>query len=94
MAGGPDLYVAARRVLLDALEALEAHRDSVILVGAQAIYLHTGEADVAVALYTKDADVVLDPVNLKTSPLIEGVMRRGGFSRTGEPGRWMKGVPN
>ena len=37
-------FVAARRVLLDALEALGAHRKAVVLVGAQAIYLHVGEA--------------------------------------------------
>jgi hypothetical protein len=34
-------YVAARRVLLDALTALAPHGDAVILAGAQAIYLHT-----------------------------------------------------
>lgn len=35
-----ELYVLARRVLLDALEALGVHRDVCVLVGAQAIYLH------------------------------------------------------
>ncbi|MDN5852236.1 MAG: hypothetical protein L0K86_05185 [Actinomycetia bacterium] len=44
-----DLSVRARSVLLDALIALEAHRDSVVVIGAQAIYLHTGGASVAVA---------------------------------------------
>jgi hypothetical protein len=39
--------VSARRALLDALDALGPHRDAVILVGAQAIYLHTGSAEVA-----------------------------------------------
>ncbi|MGA2930016.1 MAG: hypothetical protein ABSG43_29315 [Solirubrobacteraceae bacterium] len=42
------ITVAARRVLLDALEALEAHRDALVLVGAQAIYLYTGDTDVAI----------------------------------------------
>ena len=45
MPGEPDLYVRARRALLDAADALEAHLDAVVLVGAQAIYLHAGEAD-------------------------------------------------
>lgn len=36
-----DLLVRSRAALLDALEALEDHRDSVIVVGAQAIYLRT-----------------------------------------------------
>lgn len=34
-------YIAARRVLLDALTALEDHLDNLILVGAQAVYHHT-----------------------------------------------------
>lgn len=47
--GDADLLVAARGVLLDTLEALAAHRDALVVIGAQAIYLHTGEADVALA---------------------------------------------
>jgi hypothetical protein len=43
--------------LLDALVALEPHIDALVLVGAQAIYLHTGDADLAVAEYTTDADL-------------------------------------
>lgn len=38
-------YVAARRVLLDALTVLASHGDAIILAGAQAVYLHTGTAD-------------------------------------------------
>lgn len=38
-------YVEARRVLLDALEALGPHRKAVVLVGAQAIYLRVGEGN-------------------------------------------------
>ena len=37
-------YVLARRVLLDVLAALGEHRDAVVLVRAQAVYLHTGQA--------------------------------------------------
>lgn len=69
MPGEPDqLYIEARRALLDALEALKPHLDSLIVVGAQAIYLHAGEADVAVATYTKDGDVAIDPRNLGAIP--------------------------
>ena len=46
-------YVAARRVLLDALEDLAEHRDAIIVVGAQAVYLRTGAANVGVAEYTR-----------------------------------------
>jgi len=38
---------SSRRVLLDALDALGEHKGATILVGAQAIYLHTGDADLA-----------------------------------------------
>ncbi len=40
-----ELYVIARRVLLDAVEALGDHRHATVLVGAQAVYLHTTDAD-------------------------------------------------
>ncbi len=50
-------YVAARRVLLDALAALEEHLGNLILVGAQAVYHHTDEGDLNVPLMTTDADL-------------------------------------
>ncbi len=46
------LYIRARATVLDAAEALYPHRDALILVGAQAIYLHTGDADLGVPEYT------------------------------------------
>ena len=46
MIGVDELYARSRRALLDALEALAEHRDGVILIGAHAVYLYTGEADV------------------------------------------------
>lgn len=45
--GDADLLVRARAALLDALDALADHRDAVVVIGAQAIYLHTGGAAVA-----------------------------------------------
>ena len=39
--GDSDLLVRARSALLDALVALEPHRESVVVIGAQAIYLRT-----------------------------------------------------
>jgi len=33
--------VAARKGLLDAIEALERHKDALVLVGAQAVYMWT-----------------------------------------------------
>lgn len=65
MSGEPDpLYVRARAVLLDAVDALGVHGDAVVLVGAQAIYLHTGDAQLAVPEYTTDADLVISPASL------------------------------
>jgi hypothetical protein len=59
-------YVAARRVLLDALTAPEPHGRAFIVVGAQAIYLRTGSADLSmtVAPFTTDGDLALDPRHL------------------------------
>lgn len=71
--------VSARRALLDALEALGPHRDAVILVGAQAIYIHTGSAEVALAEFTTDADLAVDPSLLGADPLIESAMTAAGF---------------
>lgn len=77
----PDpIYVRARRVLLDALEALAPFRDALILVGAQAIYLHTGDTSLAVAPYTTDADLALNPELLVPDPRLETTMRRAGFA--------------
>ena len=58
------LYVAAREVLLDALDALGEQREALILAGAQAIYIHTGAADLAVAEFTTDGDLVVNPETL------------------------------
>lgn len=83
-------YVAARRVLLDALAALAEHLDAVVLVGAQAIYLHTGTADAAVAPLTTDADLALDPSRLADRPDIEAMMTNAGFHRAPhQAGAWM-----
>lgn len=94
MPGVPDpLYVLARRVLLDALEALGAQRTAVILVGAQAIYIHTGDADIAVAAMTTDADLDIDPRELAGDPTLVEAMAGGGFvANPTEVGSWTKSV--
>lgn len=74
-----ELYVIARCVLLDALGALGEHRDATILVGAQAIYLHTGDADLGVAEYTTDVDLALDPDSLAEIPPLEQALEGAGF---------------
>lgn len=81
MRGAPDpLYVAARCVLLNALDALGQHRHALILVGAQAVYLHTGEADLAIAPYTTDGDIAIDPALLGPDPRIEQALEGANFT--------------
>lgn len=85
----------ARTVLLDALAALRDHRRAVVLVGAQAVYLRAGTADLSVAMYTTDGDVGIDPARLGPDPRLEAAMAEGGFTRDHttrqrQPGTWYR----
>jgi hypothetical protein len=88
-------YVQARRVLLDALFALAPHGKAIVVAGAQAIYLHTGDADFAIAPFTIDSDFVINPSLLGDNPLLEAAMREAGFELSPrpqghlEPGIWV-----
>lgn len=89
--------LAARRVLLDALDALEGHRDALVLVGAQAVYEHVGAAELGVAAFTSDSDVGVDPDKIGDEPLIDQAMIAADFTRTNpnpgqrdQPGIWWK----
>lgn len=98
MPGDADLLVAARTALLDALDALADHREALILVGAQAVYLHTGDAPVALAESTKDSDLAVDPRVLAADPLLDRAMSNAGFHRDlvrPQPGAWIStsGIP-
>lgn len=90
-----ELYTVARTVLLDALEALGVHRDALVLVGAQAIYLRVGEADLAVASYTTDGDLAIDPRILVEIPPLEQKLTEAGFNRNtkGDIGIWVTRRP-
>lgn len=87
-------YVEARRVLLDALRALAPHGAAFIVAGAQAVYLRTGDTDIAVAPYTTDGDLALDPTLLADDPELEAAMAGAGFHLSLveghiEPGIWV-----
>ncbi len=84
--------IEARETLLDAVEALGPHGDAVILVGAQAIYVHTAreEASFAVPPFTFDADIVLDPEKLRSRPVILDAMSRAGFKLCDQPGLYRR----
>jgi hypothetical protein len=97
-AGDADLLVAARSALLDALTALAAHREALVLIGAQAIYLHTDAAAVALAETTKDSDLAVDPRELHDAPLLDDAMEKAGFrldTTHPQPGSWISpaGIP-
>ncbi len=81
-------YAVARKVLLDALQALGSQRVAVVLCGAQAVYLRTGEADFAVSPFTADADLAVRPEILLDIPTLRDAMEGGGFRLTDQPGIW------
>ena len=92
MLGAPDpLYVAAREALLDALQAVGAHRDALVLVGAQAVYVHAGEAGLAIAPFTTDADLAIDPNRLGPDPLLENALTAACFEGKAV-GIWMRTI--
>ena len=89
-------YVAARQVLLDALFALLPHGGAVIVVGAQAIYLRTGDANLAIAPYTTDGDLAINPSLLGDDPQLSQAMLDANFTLLkgphgyDEPGTWVE----
>jgi hypothetical protein len=89
------LYIAARSVLLDALFALAPHGKAIIIAGAQAVYLRTGLTDIAIAPYTTDGDLALDPTLLGDDPELEASMQQAGLhllpqgSDSTQPGVWI-----
>ena len=85
-------YVAARRVLLDALVALEPHIGAVIVIGAQAVYLRTEDRMPHYQPFTTDADLVIDPGLLAPAPTLGDALLTGGFDATREPGIWMRRI--
>lgn len=85
----PPEYVAARRVLLDALDALKIHLDNLVLVGVQAVYHHTGDADLNVPLMTTDADLAINTEALSDVPEIGETLRAAGFAPGQNPGHWV-----
>jgi hypothetical protein len=81
-------YIQARRTLLDALDALQSHRDSLVLIGAQAVYLHTGSTGLSVPPMTTDADLALNTDLLADDPEIATLLHAAGFKNKQQPGHW------
>jgi len=85
-------YVTARKALLDVLDVLGPHLKSIILVGAQAIYIHTREAEFAVSPFTYDADLAVNPRELPDDPKLIDVMEKARFSLTNQPGLYKRTI--
>jgi len=84
------LYIAARQILLDALVALDPHLHALVVVGAHAVYIRTGDAGIAIAPFTTDADLALEPAILADRPELERLLHEAGFERDGDkPGAWV-----
>lgn len=86
----PREYRAARKALLDAIGALAGQSHSLILVGAQAIYLRVGQVDIDIniAPTTTDADLALDADLLTPIPNLSAALHTAGFSTGAQPGTW------
>jgi hypothetical protein len=80
-------YVLARKTLLDTLELLHAHSDAIVLIGAQAVYLHA-PGGLAVPAYTTDSDLALDADVLALAPDIAQTLQQAGYIPRGNPGSW------
>jgi len=89
-----EVLVAAREALLDTLEALKAHANSVVVIGAQAVHMRAPDAPTQVPAATSDVDLGLRVTVLADQPLIEEALQAAGFSAdpgdraTAEPGSW------
>ena len=67
-----------------------------MLVGAQAIYLHTASVEFTVDETTKDSDLAIDTRALRSTPKLEEAMTKAGFHRdVTQPGSWLSddGIP-
>lgn len=88
-------YVDARRALLDALELLGEQLDALVLVGAQAVYLHAPASIAQQETYTTDSDLAVDPDLLAEVPDVGQVLLDAGYTLRDNPGTFYNrdGIP-
>ncbi len=84
-------YKKARETLIDCLEALQNHLESVVIVGAQAIYLQVPQRKRGPQQFTSDADVAVIPDKLGGPPAIADALEAKGFvPDPAKVGTWSK----
>jgi hypothetical protein len=82
-------YVAARRALLNVLELLDAQRQGIVIVGAQAVYLRAPAGRTEEVTYTTDGDLALDPDLLTQTPDIGFLLATAGYRAGPNPGAFV-----
>ena len=85
-------YVEARRALLDALELLVDQLDALVLVGAQAVYVHAPASIAQQETYTTDSDLAVDPDLLAEVPDVGQVLLDAGYTVRENPGTFYNSV--
>jgi len=83
------MYREARRVLLNVVEKLDGLRQSVFLVGAQAVHLRVADVPAQLVAYTTDGDIAVDPATVAPKPDLAAVMDAAGMRRGAQPGIWI-----
>ena len=82
--------VEARRLLLDALEALAPIAPALVLGGGQAVDLRVPRSALPVLLSTRDADLTLDVVALSRPAPVGALLRRAGLAPAKGTGHWAR----
>ncbi len=79
----------SRRAIINVVEVLAAHAESLTLVGAHAVLLRTMELDVP-RMPTGDGDLGVTPGLVGDLPSIEGLLAAAGYEHrtTARPGLW------
>lgn len=79
----------SRRAIINVVEVLTAHADSLTLIGAHAVLLRTADLDVPMAP-TGDGDLGVTPGLVGDNPSIDTLLRDAGYEHrtTARPGLW------
>ncbi len=82
--------VDARRLLLDAFDALEPLLPAVVLGGGQAVDLQVSAESLPILLSTRDGDLTIDVRALTRPASVGELLSRAGFELMGGPGHWAR----